>query len=74
MRFGQFSRDQVTYGQALSVVKPPNNDPGSYIQPALLDPSLHLTLEQQYDLQSRIDSLYQTLRGEREYFPHAGAG
>lgn len=68
MRFGQFSRDQVQYGQALSVVKPPLNDPGSYISPALLDPSLNLNLSQQYDLQSRIDSLYNALRGERDWF------
>lgn len=68
MRMGQFSRDMVTYGQAMSVVKPPKNDPGSYITPALLDPALDLSLSQQYDLQSRIDSLYQTLRGEREWF------
>ncbi len=68
MRFGQFSRDMVDYGQALSVVKPPKNDPGSYISPALLDPALSLNLSQQYDLQSRIDSLYNTLRGEREWF------
>jgi hypothetical protein len=52
----------------MSVVKPPKNDPGSYITPALLDPALDLSLSQQYDLQSRSDSLYQTLRGEREWF------
>jgi hypothetical protein len=68
MRMGQFSRSVVEYGQSLSIVKPPLNDPGSYISPALLDASLHLTLSQQYDLQSRIDSLYQTLRGERAWF------
>lgn len=68
MRMGQFSRDMVQYGQALSVVKPPHNDPGSYISRALLDPALDLTLTQKYDLQSRIDSLYNSLRGEREWF------
>lgn len=68
MRTGQFSRQMVNYGQALSVVKPPKNDPGSYISPALLDPALNLTLNQKYDLQSRIDSLYASLRGEREWF------
>ena len=68
MRMGQFSRDMVEYGQALSVVKPPKNDPGSYISPALMDPALHLTLEQKYELQGRIDSLYNSLRGEREWF------
>lgn len=68
MRIGQFSRDIVQYGQALSVVKPPLNDPGSAISPALLDPSLNLNLNQQYDLQSRIDSLYNALRGERDWF------
>lgn len=65
---GQFSRDQVQYGQSLSVVKPPKNDPGSYISPALLDPQLDLSLAQKYDLQSRIDSLYNSLKGEREWF------
>jgi hypothetical protein len=65
---GQFSRDMVEYGQALSVAKPPKNDPGSYISPALLDPALKLTLNQQYDLQGRIDDLYGALRGERDWF------
>jgi hypothetical protein len=68
MRMGQFSRDVVQYGQSLSVVKPPLNDPGSYISPALLSPELNLTLSQQYDLQSRIDSLYNIMRGERSWF------
>lgn len=68
MRMGSFVRDQIQYGQSLSVKKPPNNNPGSRIVPELLDPSLDLNLSQQEDLQSRIDSLYQTLRGEREWF------
>lgn len=68
MRQGTFSRTAITYGASLSVVKPPNNDPGSYIQPELLDPSLALTTAQQYDLQGRIDDLYAILRGERDLY------
>jgi hypothetical protein len=68
MRTGQFSRDQVQYGNSLSVAKPPKNDPGSRIVPELMDPAMHLSLSQQEDLQARIESLYYTLKGEREYF------
>lgn len=68
MRQGNFSRGEVLYGHALSIAKPPNNDPGSYIAPELLDPSLALTQAQQYDLQARIDDLYMIMKGEREYY------
>jgi len=67
MRQGTFSRNDIIYGPSLSVVKPPKNDPGSYIVPELLDPSLALTQAQQYDLQGRIDDLYAILRGERDF-------
>jgi hypothetical protein len=69
MRQGQFSRSAVQYGQALSVIKPPDNDPGSYISPELKDTALALTLAQQYELQQRIDDLYAMMKGEREYYP-----
>jgi hypothetical protein len=65
---GQFSRDIIQYGQALAVVKPPNNDPGSYIDDALLNPALGLDLGMQYELQARIDDLYNIMRGERDWF------
>lgn len=68
MRQGTFSRSAISYGASMSVVKPPDNDPGSYIQPELLDPALALTLAQQYDLQSRIDDLYAIFRGERDNY------
>lgn len=68
MRSGFFSRSQVLYGPSMSVVKPPDNDPGSYLSPELLDPLLALTEAQMYDLQSRIDDLYAMLRGERQFF------
>lgn len=68
MRQGTFSRDVIRYGPSLSVVKPPLNDPGSYILPELMDPALALTEAQQYDLQQRIQDLYNLLRGEREYY------
>jgi hypothetical protein len=65
---GNFTRDQVEYGQALSVKKPPKNDPGSATVKELLNPALDLSRAQEEELQARIDSLYQTLRGEREWF------
>jgi hypothetical protein len=68
VRSGQFSRDVVPYGGSLSVVKPDNNDPGSYIDVELLSPSLALNESQQNDLQSRIDDLYNMLRGERDWY------
>jgi hypothetical protein len=69
MRQGQFSRSAVQYGQSLSLAKPPDNDPGSYIVGELKDPALALTLAQQYELQARIDDLYAIMKGEREYYP-----
>ena len=68
MRQGRFSRDQINYGASLSVVKPKDNDPGSYLVPELLSPALALTQAQQYDLQQRIDDLYALLRGERDWY------
>jgi len=68
MRSGQFSRDVVPYGPSLSVVKPKNNDPGSYIDVELLSPALALNQGQQNDLQGRIDDLYAMLRGERDWY------
>ena len=68
MRIGSFSRQTMTYGPSLSVVKPSNNDPGSAIVPELLDPALALTDQQQQDLQARIDDLYAALRGERQLY------
>lgn len=68
MRRGQFVRAAIQYGQAISIVKPPDNDPGSYIAPELSDTALALTLAQQNDLQARINDLYAIMREEREYF------
>jgi len=68
MRQGGFNRGEVQYGQALSIAKPPLNDPGSYISAELLDPALELTLAQQNELQQRIDDLYRILQGEQTYF------
>ncbi len=69
MRQGTFSRTQVQYGASLSVVKPPKNDPGSYLSRELLDPSLALTQAQQYQLQGQIDDLFSIMRGEQQIYP-----
>lgn len=68
MRVGQFSRTSHQYGQALSVVKPPDNKPGSAIPPELMDPSLKLNEQQQRELAERIRDLYNIYKGEREFY------
>jgi hypothetical protein len=68
MRTGQFSRTTHEYGQALSVVKPPDNNPGSIIPPELMDPALKLNQEQQRELADRIRDLYMIYKGEREFY------
>lgn len=68
MRTGEFSRMTHSYGQALSVVKTPNNDPGSTIPPELLDAALKLSLSQQAELARDIQDLYNLYRGERDMF------
>lgn len=67
MRTGQFSRASHAYGASLSIVKPRNNDPGSYIAPELLNPNLGLTLEQQQELGQDILDLFSLYRYERDY-------
>lgn len=69
MRIGSFSRTTHVYGQSLSVVHPPDNDPGSVIPPELLDPSLRLSEKEQHELAQRIADLYAIYRGEREFYP-----
>lgn len=66
MRVGQFSRLTHSYGQALDVVKTPNNNPGSIIPPELLDRALGLTEEQRRQLAEDIQDLYNLYRGERD--------
>lgn len=68
MRMGSFSRVSHEYGASLSVVKPPDNNPGSIIPPELMDPALKLTEEEQRELAQRIADLYAIYRGEREYY------
>lgn len=66
-RRGRFSKGFVPYGAPLSYVHPSDNRLPSHLIPELEDAALGLTLDQQLDLQDRIDDLYQTLRGERDY-------
>jgi hypothetical protein len=68
MRMGQFSRQVHSYGTALDVVKPRNNNPGSVIPPELLDPDLKLNEKQKQDLASRILDLFNVYRGERDFY------
>lgn len=68
MRNGSFSRSAQPYGQALSVVKAPDNNPGSWIPQELNDPSLKLTEAQKQDLAQRIHDLYNMYQGQRDYF------
>lgn len=66
-RRGSFTKAGVDYGIPLSFVHPQDNKmPGPFI-PELQNAALSLTLTQQQDLQDRIDDLYQTLKGERNY-------
>lgn len=66
-RSGEFSRGAVAYGTPLNIVHPRNNKMPREFVNALYDPGLDLTLAQQEELQQRIDDLYQTLRGERDF-------
>lgn len=67
MRYGQFTRAFHEFGASLSVVKPRNNDPGSYVHPSLLDPALKLTLEQQQELAQDILDLFNLYKYERDF-------
>lgn len=67
MRSGVFSRASHEYGASLSVVKPRNNDPGSYIAPELMNPNLGLTLEQQEELAQDVLDLFSLYKYERDY-------
>lgn len=66
-RVGQFSGGTEGYGRALSFVHPTDNDfeKGRY-DPALL--ALHLAPSDLEDLQSRVQDLYRSLQGDREWF------
>lgn len=68
MRAGQFSRMVHSFGQALDIVKPRDNNPGSVIPPELLDRALDLTEAQRQELARDIQDLYNLYRGERELF------
>ena len=67
MRSGNFSRGRVSYGLPLSYVHPEDNSQPPQFVSELEDASLGLTLEQKQELQDRIDDLYGTLKGERDY-------
>jgi hypothetical protein len=66
-RRGSFSKGYVEYGAPLSFVHPQDNVMPKPFVDELYDPSLGLTDEQREELQDRIDDLYGTLRGERDY-------
>lgn len=66
-RTGQFSGGTTGYGAALSYVHPRNNDFDKLrYAPELA--GMDLTRAQRERLQERIDELYLTLRGERDFF------
>ena len=67
MRSGQFTRASHNYGASLSIVKPRNNDPGSYMPPEFLDPRHKLTLEQQEELSQDVADLFNLYKYERDY-------
>lgn len=69
MRSGSFSRSGVSYGLPLSYVHPEDNKQPPQFVSELEDAALGLTLEQKQELQDRIDDLFATLRGERDYVP-----
>lgn len=65
-RRGSFSRGGVLYGVPLSLVHPIDNR----YPPQFIDDITglgNLTLEQMQDLQDRVDDLYESLKGERDY-------
>lgn len=66
MRMGQFSRVSHEYGASLGVVKPPKNDFGKNY-PTELD-GLGLTEAQREELTQRIRDLFETYKGEREFY------
>ena len=67
-RTGSFSGGGQLFGAPIAVVHPPDNNVDAVrYAPELLDPSLQLTEQQREELQARVDELYGTLRGERDY-------
>ena len=68
MRQGSFSKGAVSYGQPLSFIHPIDNLMPPQWDTVLDDATLGLTDAQKQELQDRIDDLYATIRGERDYF------
>lgn len=66
-RMGQFSGGTAAIGRSLSFVHPRDNDfeKGKYA-PELL--KMKLTDKQRDELQDRINDLYKTFLGERDFF------
>lgn len=64
MRMGVFSNPDFQFGTPAAVVKPRDNRMPLW-DSALL--ALGLKNEELADLQSRVQDVYQTLRGERDY-------
>jgi len=67
MRKGSFSQGAISYGAPLGYIHPPDNTLPPQFDPLLDDAALGLSDAQKADLQDRIDDLFDTLRGERDY-------
>ena len=67
-RQGEFSGGSQPYGTPISVVKAPDNKPGSPYAPELSDATLKLTEEQKREIQRRIDELTAVIEGERDWY------
>lgn len=64
MRMGQFAAQDFQFGIPVAVAKPKDNKMPIW-DSALL--ALNLNNQDLADLQSRVQDLYATLRGERDY-------